>query len=103
LLEAPAYRAASSSIAKRVVQISKPTNAKTMCFQLSGDGDGQYMKKLKNFLEFLFKINYSNNIYVPLNIPKPDETINYIRYKAYVGKGNNSLLVKSLIKRRFWW
>lgn len=25
------------------------------------------------------------------------------KYKIYIGMGNNSLLVKSLIKRRFWW
>ncbi len=25
------------------------------------------------------------------------------KYKFYVGKGNNSLLIKSLMKRRFWW
>lgn len=74
-----------------------------MCFQVSGDGDNQYMKKLKNFLDFLFKVNFSNNIYVPFDFAKPDETVMYPRYRAYVGKGNNSLLVKSLLKRRFWW
>jgi hypothetical protein len=25
------------------------------------------------------------------------------RYKYYIGPGNNSLLIKSLMKRRFWW
>ena len=25
------------------------------------------------------------------------------RYKIYIGRGNNSNLVRSLIKRRFWW
>jgi hypothetical protein len=25
------------------------------------------------------------------------------KYKFYLGKGNNYLLVKSLLKRRFWW
>lgn len=25
------------------------------------------------------------------------------KYKFYIGKGNNSLLVKGLMKRRFWW
>jgi hypothetical protein len=25
------------------------------------------------------------------------------RYKMFIGKGNNSLLVKSIMKRRFWW
>jgi hypothetical protein len=52
------------------VQIAKPSVPRGMCFQLSGDGDSQYMKKLKNFLDFLFKVNFSNNIYVPLDIGK---------------------------------
>lgn len=24
-------------------------------------------------------------------------------YKVYVGRGNNSMLIKGLMKRRFWW
>ncbi len=24
-------------------------------------------------------------------------------YKAFVGKGNNSILIKNVIKNRFWW
>ena len=24
-------------------------------------------------------------------------------YKAYVGKGNNSILIKNSLKNRFWW
>ena len=94
-------RATSSSVGKRVVAISKTSQPRAMCFQLSGDGDGQYTKKLKNFLDFLFKINYSNNIYIPFELARPDEAVP--KYKAYIGRGNNSLLVKSLIKRRFWW
>lgn len=26
-----------------------------------------------------------------------------VRYKMWIGPGNNSLLIKSLIKRRWWW
>jgi hypothetical protein len=25
------------------------------------------------------------------------------KYRAWVGNGNNSLLIKGLLKRRFWW
>lgn len=25
------------------------------------------------------------------------------KYKFYIGRGNNSMLIKSLMKRRFWW
>lgn len=39
-----------------------------MAFSLNSDTDALYMKKLKSFLDFLFKINYSNKIYIPLNL-----------------------------------
>ncbi len=26
-----------------------------------------------------------------------------VLYKAFVGKGNNSILIKNAIKNRFWW
>jgi len=26
-----------------------------------------------------------------------------LHYKVYVGKGNNSVMVRSLFKTRFWW
>jgi hypothetical protein len=26
-----------------------------------------------------------------------------MKYKAWVGSGNNGNLIKSLLKRRFWW
>lgn len=64
------------------------------------DADMLYMKKLKSFLDFIFKINFSNKIYVSLSLS--DDTSSVQKYKAYVGKGNNSLLIKSLLKRRFW-
>lgn len=28
---------------------------------------------------------------------------NPTKYKVFIGRGNNSLLLKSLMKRRFWW
>ena len=74
-----------------------------MAFSLSNDGDGQYGRKLKNLFDFLFKVNFSNNIYVSLELNKPDETINSNKYKVYICRGNNSLLIKGLMKRRFWW
>ena len=43
-----------------------------MAFSLSNDADGQYGRKLKNFFDFIFKVNFSNNIYVSLQLSKPD-------------------------------
>lgn len=65
--EAPVPRTSMSAWNnRRTVSISKPSQARSMAFSLSSDGDSQYWKKLKNFFDFLFKVNYSNNIYVSL-------------------------------------
>lgn len=71
-----------------------------MAFSLSSDSDGLYTKKLKSFLDFIFKVNFSNKIYVSLQLS--EDTTNIKKYKVFVGKGNNSLLIKSLLKRRYW-
>ena len=66
--------------------------------------DEQYNKKIKSYLDFLFKINFSNQIYISLQLTALDDTISFnnSKYKVYVGPGNNSLLIKSLLKRREW-
>ena len=64
------------------------------------DEDALYMKRLKAMLDFLFKVNYSNKICT--NLQLSDDTLGLFKYKVYVGYGNNSLLIKSLLKRRFW-
>jgi hypothetical protein len=75
-----------------------------MCFNTNNrDYDSNYLKKLKNYFDFLFKVNFSNNIYVDLNLEKSEEIKEYHCYKVFVGRGNNSTLVENIIKRRFWW
>jgi hypothetical protein len=104
LFEPPACRASLSACNnRRTISISRASPTKNMGFSLSNDGDGQYGRKLKNFFDFLFKVNFSNNIYVSLQLNKPDETITPTKYKVYICRGNNSLLVRGLMKRRFWW
>lgn len=49
------------------------------------------------FRDFLWKVNYSNGLFVIT----PGESGGV--YKAYVGKGNNSLMIKGILKRRGWW
>lgn len=74
-----------------------------MTFQIvASEGDYGYYKKIKNYLEFIFKVNFSNKMYTNINL-NHDEGMPHQRYKVFVGRGNNSLLVKSIIKRRFWW
>lgn len=57
------------------------------------------IKKEKRFTnsihDFLFFINWTNRIE---HNSEPQGA-----YKAWVGKGNNSILIKNTLKSRFWW
>lgn len=96
----PQPRAASSNSYRRKVSIGRINSQKFMAFSSNADSDALYMKKLKSFLDFIFKVNYSNKIYISLQLS--EDTTNIKKYKVYIGRGNNSLLIKSLLKRRFW-
>ena len=104
------------STSRRVI-LSRAGSQRTMKFQSNEDSDTSYMKRLKGYLDFLFKMNYSNSIYVSLQFGEDNDkslskdsdyeilnqTNNPIfRYKVYVGPGNGCKLIKSLLKRRFW-
>lgn len=52
---------------------------------------------MEYFRDYLWKINYSNSIHVST----PEFVVN--PYKVYIGPGNNFHLIKSLMKKRFWW
>lgn len=66
--------------------------------------DSIYEKKITSFVEFLYKVNFSNSLYVDLSMSsQPNRLVaNKKTFKVFVGPGNNSELVKSVIKRRFW-
>lgn len=70
-----------------------------MNINLGSDADSMYIKKLKNHLDFLFKVNYSNKIYIPFQLHPTDQLQ---KYKVYVGWGNNHYLVRNCLKSRFW-
>lgn len=49
-------------------------------------------------------MNFAHRVFHPLVLKEDGDKFKpENRYKYYLGKGNNSLLVKSLLKRRFWW
>jgi hypothetical protein len=48
------------------------------------------------YKDFIWKAAFANGI---LLSPLPEE----LKVKVYVGRGNNSQLVRSLLKRRGWW
>lgn len=51
----------------------------------------------------LFKLQLAHNIYINLDLKPEDISNKNRRMKYYVGPGNNSAMVKGLLKRRFWW
>ena len=53
--------------------------------------------KIELYRDFLWKINFSSGLYVDAELELKKS------FKVFVGGGNNSVLVKSLMKRRFWW
>jgi len=53
--------------------------------------------KERYYREFLNKINKSNSIETKF------PTSTFPPYKYYVGRGNNSILVRACLKTRFWW
>jgi hypothetical protein len=53
--------------------------------------------KEKYYREFLAKINKTNNISAVF------PTTTFTPYKYYIGRGNNSILVRAALKTRFWW
>lgn len=55
------------------------------------------INKIECYRDFLWKVNFSNNLFVE---PEFD---NDKPYRVYIGRGNNSMLVRGLMKRRFWW
>ena len=59
--------------------------------------DNVYERKITSYIMFLYKVNFSNSIYVDLTLSNPGKM-----YKAKIGAGNNCTLIKSLVKRRFW-
>eukprot|EP01017_Pseudomicrothorax_dubius_P009264 TRINITY_DN13114_c0_g2_i1.p1 TRINITY_DN13114_c0_g2~~TRINITY_DN13114_c0_g2_i1.p1 ORF type:complete len:1000 (+),score=219.17 TRINITY_DN13114_c0_g2_i1:100-3099(+) len=61
------------------------------------DKDNVFSAKLLAYREFHFNLNFSNGCWVSF-IP---QTITSYRFK--VGRGNNSPLVKSVLKKRWWW
>jgi len=53
-------------------------------------------EKIVIYIDFLWRINYSIGLFTKST---PEE----VAFKAYVGPGNNSIMVKSIIRRRYWW
>ena len=72
-----------------------------MSFNPTKEYEQEYRRKLKNYLDYLYKVNFANGLYVDMTLLHVEMPIE--RYRVYVGKGNNNMLLKQLLKRRFWY
>jgi hypothetical protein len=62
-----------------------------------------YEARISSYRELLFRMQWSSGSYFDMEQPEEIGTLRERRLKAWIGGGNNSPLVRELIKRRFWW
>jgi hypothetical protein len=55
----------------------------------------EFLRVLTRYRDFLWRVNYSNQIRVPPSEPRT--------LKAFLGKGNNSKLIRAVLRKRWWW
>ena len=72
-----------------------------MSFNLSIDPDVIYMKKIKQYFDFLFKVNFSNRKFANMELKELKDS-QFKRHKIFVGWGNNHQIIKYCFKSRFW-
>lgn len=83
---------------KDLIPVRKPTNRKDhFVFAMTDKPANGPENKIELYRDFLWKMNYSNGMYVVT--PENNE----FGYKAYFGFGNNSCMLKSILRRRYWW
>ena len=82
--------------------------SKQFKFSLGSEGYKIYERRLKVYREFIFAIQLGHNVYLDCGDKEVENTNGlYLRnedkYKVWIGAGNNWMLIKSLMKRRYWW
>jgi uncharacterized protein (DUF927 family) len=102
----PAKKPTPNAQKKREPQGPKLSNMENLAQQIQKlgknlanpkDKDKYLELKEKYYREFLTKINKSNNNTTVF------PTATFTPYKYYIGRGNNSILVRAALKTRFWW
>jgi len=104
--QVPAKKPTPNAQKKREPQGPKLSNMENLAQQIQKlgknlanpkDKDKYLELKEKYYREFLTKINKSNNNTTVF------PTATFTPYKYYIGRGNNSILVRAALKTRFWW
>lgn len=93
---------------------TKKVNQLKGVFKFGSSDNGQqkeefFQKKIYWMRDFNFKINYASNIFIHNPVqPNPNPLLEKLPssqpvFKVYVGRGNNSQLIKRQFKQRWWW
>lgn len=73
----------------------------------SGEPNKIYDNRIESYQDFIFLVRFAHNVYSEqFDTGNPDlifSTRTDSKNKIWIGFGNNSLLIKSLFKRRWWW
>lgn len=59
--------------------------------------EGVLKAKFDKYKDFIFRINFTNGVYVKYR-DENDKSL-----KIFVGFGNNSAIIKGIMRRRVWW
>lgn len=62
-----------------------------------------YERRIKSYTDFLYKMQYAHNIYINLDLRSEELSAKGRRVKYFMGPGNNSAMVRGLLRRRYWW
>lgn len=75
----------------RATVVSARKHGRAMSFN-PVDYEEEYRKKLTVFLDFLFKVNFANGVYLDLGLLPVEEPVR--KYRVYIGRDNNHQLVR---------
>jgi len=76
------------------------SNKKTEQLARMGDKEKEMMnsKREQAYKEFMLRMNFSFNVTIRLPVEKT-----FTSYKYFLGKGNNSIMIRAMMKQRWWW
>jgi hypothetical protein len=97
VISSPAIKKIEQDIALHKVQNRKDFFVFGLSDNAFKSTEGAQTKvKLDNLWDFIFRVNYSNGLYVCVR--DEDRPL-----KCFVGFGNNAGIIKGVIRRRYWW
>lgn len=86
---------------KTIIKIKTSTKFKSRSEKSHKINVSAYDIRLANYKEFIFTLYYCNSVYVDTIFPVRLDA-SEAKVDVFVGSGNNSALVKRILKKRWW-